>query len=144
LDIHVMLQREVVERMVAHPGSAAYGRLTVMLGYRFEIEQLFRVPPGAFWPQPKVESAFARLRPRGALASRVKDEALFARVVTLAFGQRRKTLRNALAPVADANRLRAARIDPQARGETLSIAQFAMLADALADAGEFADQPPLR
>jgi len=146
LDIHVMLQREVVERMVARPGSADYGRLTVMLGYRFEIERLFLVPPGAFRPQPKVESAFARLRPRAVPEAAARDEAMLARVVTLAFGQRRKTLRNALAPIADADRLRAAGIDPQARGETLSIAQFVMLVNAVSDAGDGASpaQPTLR
>jgi len=133
-DIHVMLQREVVDRMVAAPGSAEYGRLTVMLGYRFSIERLFRVPPGAFQPVPKVESAFARLRPIASPVPRAADERLFARVVTLAFGQRRKTLRNALSPVADLARLAAAGIDPQARGETLSIAQFVDLANEIAAA----------
>ncbi|MCC6535212.1 MAG: 16S rRNA (adenine(1518)-N(6)/adenine(1519)-N(6))-dimethyltransferase RsmA [Burkholderiales bacterium] len=130
-DIHVMLQREVVERMIARPASAAYGRLTVMLGYRFEIERLFRVPAGAFRPQPKVESAFARLRPWRTLPAPARDEALFARVVAAAFGQRRKTLRNALASIADAAQLREAGIDPQVRGETLSVADFVRLANAL-------------
>jgi 16S rRNA (adenine1518-N6/adenine1519-N6)-dimethyltransferase len=143
-DIHVMLQREVVERMVARPGTADYGRLSVMLAYRFEIERLFRVPPGAFRPQPKVESAFARLRPRPAASPRAKNESLFARVVTLAFGQRRKTLRNALAPLADAERLRAAGIDPSARGETLAVGDFVALADALAGTPAPPDQLGLR
>jgi len=144
LDIHVMLQREVVERMVARPGSADYGRLTVMLQYRFEIERLFLVPPGAFRPRPKIESAFARLRPRTIVENEARDQEMLARVVALAFGQRRKTLRNALAPIADMDRLRAAGLDPQARGETLSIAQFVMLANALCDASAARAQPTLR
>lgn len=131
VDIHVMLQKEVVDRMVAAPGSGDYGRLTVMLGYRFEIERLLRVPAGAFRPQPKVESAFARLRPRSVLPWALEDPKAFARVVSLAFGQRRKTLRNALASVADESVLRIADIDPQARGETLSIGQFVALSNAV-------------
>ena len=130
-DIHVMLQREVVDRMIASPGSADYGRLTVMLGYRFRIERLFRVPAGAFRPQPKVESAFARLQPITAPAWHAHDEGLFARIVALAFGQRRKTLRNTLAGLADEFLLRTCGIDPQARGETLSVEQFARLANAV-------------
>ena len=131
VDIHVMLQKEVVDRMVAKPGSADYGRLTVMLGQRFEIERLLRVPAGAFRPQPKVESAFARLRPRAVSPWHLDDSELFARVVTLAFGQRRKTLRNALAPLVDESVLQSAGIDPQARGETLSIGEFATLSNAI-------------
>lgn len=137
VDIHVMLQKEVVDRMVAVPGSADYGRLSVMLGYRFEIERLLRVPGGAFRPQPKVESAFARLRPRAISPWGLDDSGVFARVVSLAFGQRRKTLRNALAPVADESVLKSAGIDPQARGETLSIGQFVALSNAIrASSGE--------
>jgi len=141
VDVHVMLQREVVDRMVAAPGSPDYGRLTVMLGYRFATERLFRVPAGAFYPQPKVESAFARLRPIETPEPRALDERLFARIVTLAFGQRRKTLRNTLAGVAAAVRLATVGIYPQARGETLSIGQFVTLANEVAStraAGEAA------
>jgi len=134
VDVHVMLQREVIDRMVAAPGSPDYGRLTVMLGYRFSIERLFRVPAGAFHPQPKVESAFARLRPIETPETRALDERLYARIVTLAFGQRRKTLRNALAGVVDVVRMAAVGIDPQARGETLSIGQFVALANEVASA----------
>ena len=129
-DIHVMLQREVVERMTAAPGTREYGRLGVMLGYRFSIERLLRVPAGAFRPQPKVESAFARLRPLTPLPWRAGDESLFRRIVAAAFAQRRKTLRNALAGLVDEGLLRSVGIDPQARGETLSIAQFVALANA--------------
>jgi 16S rRNA (adenine1518-N6/adenine1519-N6)-dimethyltransferase len=132
-DIHVMLQREVVERMTAAPATREYGRLGVMLGYRFAIERLFRVPAGAFRPQPKVESAFARLRPLDPLPWRAADEGVFRRVVAAAFAQRRKTLRNALAGLADEAMLRSVGIDPRARGETLSIAQYVALANALGE-----------
>lgn len=131
VDIHVMLQKEVVDRMVAAPGGRDYGRLSVMLGYRFEIERLLRVPAGAFRPQPKVESAFARLRPRAVSPWHLDDPEIFARVVALAFGQRRKTLRNALAPLAGEAVLRSAGIDPRARGETLSIGAFVALSNAV-------------
>jgi 16S rRNA (adenine1518-N6/adenine1519-N6)-dimethyltransferase len=121
IDIHVMLQKEV-----------DYGRLTVMIGYRFHVERLFRVGAGAFRPQPKVESAFVRLRPRRPLTWQARDESQFARIVAAAFGQRRKTLRNALASVVSEDELRAAGFDPQWRGETLSIEQFVALANAVA------------
>jgi 16S rRNA (adenine1518-N6/adenine1519-N6)-dimethyltransferase len=132
-DVHVMLQREVVARMTALAGTADYGRLTVMLQTRFEVTRLFTVPPGAFRPAPKVESAVARLVPLRAAKPAISDAALFARVVTAAFGQRRKTLRNALSGVADARALERAGIDPGARGETLSVEEFVRLANRLAD-----------
>jgi 16S rRNA (adenine1518-N6/adenine1519-N6)-dimethyltransferase len=133
-DIHVMLQREVVARMTAVPATPDYGRLSVMLQVRFAITRLFTVPAGAFRPVPKVESAVARLVPLGAARPRIADEALFAQVVAAAFGQRRKTLRNALASLADEGALRAAGVDPGVRGETLSIADFVRLASSFADA----------
>jgi 16S rRNA (adenine1518-N6/adenine1519-N6)-dimethyltransferase len=131
-DIHVMLQREVVARMSAAPGTPDYGRLGVMLQARFRVTRLFTVPPGAFRPPPRVESAVARLVPLGTAKPAIADEALFARIVAAAFGQRRKTLRNALATVANVGVLRAAGIDPGARGETLSVADYVRLANAVA------------
>ena len=131
-DIHVMLQREVVARMTAAPATPDYGRLTVMLQARFRVTRLFTVPAGAFRPAPKVESAVARLVPLGGARPVIGDEALFARVVAAGFGQRRKTLRNALASIANEASLRAAGVDPAARGETLSVADFVRLANALA------------
>jgi 16S rRNA (adenine1518-N6/adenine1519-N6)-dimethyltransferase len=132
-DLHVMLQREVVARMAAVPGTPDYGRLTVMLQARFRVARLFVIPPGAFRPAPRVDSAFARLVPLGAAeAPRIADEALFARIVAAAFGQRRKTLRNALAGACDEARFAAAGVSPSARGETLAVADFARLANALA------------
>jgi len=131
-DIHVMLQREVVARMTAAPATPDYGRLTVMLQARFRVTRLFTVPAGAFRPAPKVESAVARLVPLGGARPTIGDEALFARVVASAFGQRRKTVRNALAAIADEASFRVAAINPAARGETLSVADFVRLANALA------------
>jgi len=130
-DVTVMLQKEVVDRMTASPGTADYGRLTVMLQAVFAIDRLFVVPPGAFRPAPKVDSAVARLTPLRERAPRIDDPALYARVVAAAFSQRRKTLRNALAAVCDADAVRRAGIDPGLRGETLSVADFARLANSL-------------
>ena len=130
-DIHVMLQKEVVARMTAAPGTADYGRLTVMLQVRFAVQRLFVVPPGAFRPVPNVDSAVARLTPLGAQKPALRDEALFARVVAAAFAQRRKTLRNALAALCDTATLVGANIDPGVRGETLSVSDFVRLANAL-------------
>ena len=131
-DIHVMLQREVVARMTAAPATPDYGRLTVTLQCRFAVTRLFIVPPGAFRPAPNVDSAVARLVPLRDQRPRIADEPLFARIVAAAFGQRRKTLRNALAGVTDEAHLRAAGIDPSARGETLSVDDFVRLANVLA------------
>jgi 16S rRNA (adenine1518-N6/adenine1519-N6)-dimethyltransferase len=130
-DVTVMLQREVVERMVAAPDTPAYGRLSVMLQVRFRIERLFIVPAGAFRPAPKVDSAVARLTPLHAERLQLADEALFARIVAAAFGQRRKTLRNALKTIAQEDQLERAGIAPSARGETLSVADFVRLANSL-------------
>ena len=131
-DLHVMLQKEVVARMTAAPATPDYGRLTVMLQTKFAVTRLFTVPAGAFRPAPKVESALARLVPLGAARPALADEALFARVVMAAFGQRRKTMRNALAGICDARALERAGIDPGARGETLAVADFVRLANHLA------------
>jgi 16S rRNA (adenine1518-N6/adenine1519-N6)-dimethyltransferase len=131
-DITVMLQKEVVDRMTARPATPEYGRLTVMLQAVFRIERLFVVPPGAFRPPPKVDSAVARLVPLRERAPAIADRALFARVVAAAFSQRRKTLRNALSTLCDAPALAAVGIDAGARGETLAVADYVRLANALA------------
>ncbi len=131
-DIHVMLQREVVERMVAAPGDSAFSRLSVMLQYRFDLEKLFDVPAGAFDPAPRVESAVVRLTPLQPLPHRAHDERLFAEVVVRAFGQRRKTLRNTLKGMMSAGQLSALGIDAGARAQELSVADFVRIADALA------------
>lgn len=130
-DVHVMLQKEVVARMTAAPDTPEYGRLTVMLQTHFAVRRLFTVPAGAFRPAPNVESAVARLVPLQGARPQIADPALFERVVAAAFGQRRKTLRNALASFAPASALEAVGIDPAARGETLAVEDFVRLADAL-------------
>jgi 16S rRNA (adenine1518-N6/adenine1519-N6)-dimethyltransferase len=129
-DCTFMLQKEVVERMVAEPASPEYGRLSVMLQYRFEMALVLRVPPGAFTPPPKVDSAVVRMRPLGEDRLRAADEARFERLVAAAFGQRRKTLRNAARGVADERAFERAGLDGQRRGETLSVAEFVRLSDA--------------
>jgi 16S rRNA (adenine1518-N6/adenine1519-N6)-dimethyltransferase len=129
-DLTVMLQKEVVARMAADPGTPEYGRLTVALGATFDVQRLFLVPPGAFRPPPKVESAVARLVPLRERAPAIADRARFDAIVAAAFSQRRKTLRNAVAALVDAGQFAAAGIDPQRRGETLSVAEFVALAGA--------------
>jgi 16S rRNA (adenine1518-N6/adenine1519-N6)-dimethyltransferase len=131
-DIHVMLQREVVERMVAAPSDANYGRLSVMLQYRFAMEQLFIVAPGAFRPVPAVESAFVRLVPLPAPVLAAVDESLFSRVVAAAFSQRRKTLRNSLRNYLAAADFSALTIDAQARAQDLPVRDFVAIANHIA------------
>lgn len=131
IDMHFMLQKEVVERMVAAPSSSAYGRLSVMLQYRLQMEYLFTVPPDAFDPAPKVESAFVRAVPHAVLPYPARDEVLFAKVVTAAFGQRRKTLRNTLKGILDDAGFTALGLDPQLRAENLPVAQFVAIANFL-------------
>jgi len=128
-DQHFMLQKEVVERMVAEPGSKAFGRLSVMLQWRYHMQLMFVVPPTAFDPPPRVDSAIVRMIP---LAQPLEcRQALLEEVVTKAFTQRRKVIRNSVAGVLDEVDLVAAGIDPQARPETVSTAQFVALANVL-------------
>jgi 16S rRNA (adenine1518-N6/adenine1519-N6)-dimethyltransferase len=128
-DIHVMLQKEVVDRMVAQPDSSDYGRLSVMLQYRFDMEKLIDVPGSAFRPPPKVDSAVVRMLPRDASAPRAVDDALLERTVAAAFSQRRKTLRNTLGDTVSAEELEALGIDSRRRAQTLSIGEFLKIAD---------------
>lgn len=130
-DMHFMLQKEVVERMVASPSAPAYGRLSVMLQYRFEMEQVFIVPPESFYPIPKVESAIVRMFPIKQPVNTAINEDLFSRIVASAFSQRRKTLRNALRGYLEPEQLAAINIDPQLRPENLSTAQFVAIANSL-------------
>ena len=131
-DMHLMLQREVVERIVAAPGSSDYGRLSVALQYRFHAERLFLVPPGAFQPAPKVESAIVRLIPRPTSELAVHDEALFARLITTAFSQRRKMLRNTLRDWLNEEDWQALSIAPTARAETLAVDDYVRIVNRLA------------
>ncbi|GAB3674807.1 16S rRNA (adenine(1518)-N(6)/adenine(1519)-N(6))-dimethyltransferase RsmA [Salinisphaera aquimarina] len=130
-DMHFMLQKEVVDRMVAEPGGRDYGRLTVTLGAQAHAEHLFDVPPGAFSPPPRVMSAVVRITPRPPLFE-LADQRLFYRLVTAAFSQRRKTLRNALSAFVSVATIEACDIDPGLRPERLSAADFARLANAVA------------
>ena len=129
-DMHFMLQKEVVDRMAAGPGSKVFGRLSVMLQAYCEVTSLFVVPPGAFRPPPKVDSAVVRLIPRDPATINIKDHKRFAEVVKAAFGQRRKTLRNALNNVVSAEQFVAAGVRPDARAEQLDVAEFIALANA--------------
>jgi len=131
-DIHAMLQKEVVERMVAAPGDSEFSRLSVMLQYRFDMEKLIDVPPESFEPAPKVDSAVVRLTPHAKLPHPARDEAVFADIVARAFGQRRKTLRNTLKGMVSAERLTQLGIDAGARAQELAVADFVRIADAVA------------
>lgn len=128
VDQHFMLQKEVVDRMVAAPGSKTYGRLSVMLQFRYRMSKLFDVPRGAFKPPPEVTSSIVRMVPLAVEELPDVDPGKFARVVTAAFGQRRKTLRNALAQLLTTDAIAAAGVDPQARAETLAVERFVALA----------------
>lgn len=130
-DMHFMLQKEVVDRLAAAPNSSDYGRLSVMVQYHCQVESLFGVPPGAFNPPPKVHSAIVRMTPYRQPPVEV-DPGLLARVVTQAFSQRRKTLRNTLKGLLDADTIAACGVDPGRRAETLALTEFAALANALA------------
>ena len=128
-DIHVMLQSEVVERMVAAPGSSEYGRLSVMLQYRFHMDKVLDVPPEAFRPAPQVDSAVIRMIPRGGDRLRAQDEKALSETVALAFSQRRKTLRNTLGKQLSVQDFEALELDSQARAQTLAVEDFIRIAD---------------
>lgn len=132
-DATMMLQREVADRLVARPGSKDYGVLTIMMGIRAQVSRLLDLPPGAFTPPPKVRSSVVQLT-FGAMQVRLPDEALFERMVKAMFGQRRKTLANALksfdatAPAV----LALAGLDGRRRPETLQLIEMARLAELFA------------
>ncbi len=130
-DMHFMLQNEVVERMVAMPSTPEYGRLSVMLQYRFDMEKLLDVPPQSFRPAPKVNSAIVRMIPLPAGEIRVRNEKLFAEIVGAAFGQRRKTLRNTLRGYLNVEDFAQLGIDARLRAENLSVTEFASVANHL-------------
>ncbi|MDP8159610.1 16S rRNA (adenine(1518)-N(6)/adenine(1519)-N(6))-dimethyltransferase RsmA [Pasteurella atlantica] len=132
-DMHFMLQKEVVKRLCAAPNSKTYGRLTVMAQYYCQIIPVLEVPPSAFKPAPKVDSAVVRLVPHTILPYPVKDISYLNRVVTQAFNQRRKTLRNSLSQLFTADQLEALGMNLQARAENLSLADYVSLANWLYD-----------
>ena len=130
-DMHFMLQKEVVQRMAAEPATKAYGRLSVILQYYCHVDYLFTVPPGAFRPAPKVESAIVRLIPRREPAVRANNETFFQALVKTVFQQRRKTLRNNLKQMPVTVEPEATSIDLSRRPETLAVAEFVTLANEL-------------
>ncbi|MEX5412238.1 16S rRNA (adenine(1518)-N(6)/adenine(1519)-N(6))-dimethyltransferase RsmA [Atlantibacter hermannii] len=132
-DMHFMLQKEVVNRLVAGPNSKAYGRLSVMAQYYCQIIPVLEVPPTAFTPPPKVDSAVVRLVPYTTLPHPVKEIRLLSRITTEAFNQRRKTIRNSLGNVFSLEALESQGIDPALRAENISVAQYCQLANYLAD-----------
>jgi 16S rRNA (adenine1518-N6/adenine1519-N6)-dimethyltransferase len=127
-DMHFMLQKEVVDRMAAAHGNKVYGRLSVMLQAYCRVEPLFVVPPGAFTPAPKVDSAIVRLTPKAAVDIPTHERARLEQLVRHGFAQRRKTLRNALDGIASDEQMRAAGVDPGARAEAVSVADWLQLA----------------
>ncbi|MDG6897438.1 16S rRNA (adenine(1518)-N(6)/adenine(1519)-N(6))-dimethyltransferase [Actinobacillus delphinicola] len=128
-DMHFMLQKEVVKRLAAAPNSKAYGRLTVMTQYFCQVYPVLDVPPTAFKPAPKVDSAVVRLIPHTTLPYVAKDLKLLNQICTNAFNQRRKTLRNALGQYLSEEQIIALGIDPNARAENLSVADFVNIAN---------------
>ncbi len=131
VDMHFMLQKEVVDRLVATPGGGDFGRLSVMLQYRFVIDRLFEVSPECFDPAPKVDSAVVRLIPRPRAELLARDEKRLSEVVAVAFAQRRKMLRNNLRGLLDEAGFARLGIAPTARAEELAVADYVRLANAL-------------
>ncbi len=135
-DMHFMLQKEVVLRMAAKPGSKVYGRLSVMTQSVCDTQMLFLVPPESFTPAPKVESAIVYLAPRKEKLD-IKDPGLFSAIVTEAFNQRRKTLRNVWKNRIDTDSLEKLAINPTLRPEKISLEEFVKVSNYLSDAGAF-------
>ncbi|QIQ21654.1 16S rRNA (adenine(1518)-N(6)/adenine(1519)-N(6))-dimethyltransferase RsmA [Zophobihabitans entericus] len=129
-DMHFMLQKEVVNRLVAAPNSKAYGRLSVMAQYYCQIIPVLEVPPTAFKPAPKVDSAVVRLAPHAMIPNPVKDIKVLGHITTQAFNQRRKTIRNSLGQLFTAEQFDSLNIDANLRAENLSVAQYCALANA--------------
>jgi 16S rRNA (adenine1518-N6/adenine1519-N6)-dimethyltransferase len=128
-DMHFMLQKEVVERMVAEPGDSEFGRLSVMLQYRFWLEWLIDVPPTSFDPPPKVDSAVVRMIPRAEEALTAIDEGVLSRLVAAAVAQRRKMLRNNLKGILDDAAFAELGIDPTRRAEDIAVADYVRAAN---------------
>ncbi len=132
-DMHFMLQLEVVNRLAAVPGNKNYGRLSVMAQYYCDVHSLFEVPPEAFDPRPKVQSAIVRLAPHQQLPHPANNVKTLEHVLRTAFNQRRKTLRNSLKTEISEQRLTALDINPAARPETLSLQQFVAISNAISE-----------
>jgi 16S rRNA (adenine1518-N6/adenine1519-N6)-dimethyltransferase len=132
-DMHFMLQKEVVLRMGAESGNKQYGRLSVMLQAQCEVTYLFDIGPGAFKPAPKVDSAFVRLTPYSTPRFQIEDHKAFSQVVAQAFSQRRKTLRNSLRKLIEAEAMEKLGIDPGLRAEQLEVEDFVKLGNVVAE-----------
>ena len=128
-DMHFMLQKEVVDRLAATPGSKTYGRLSVMSQYFCKVQPLFPVPPGAFRPAPKVESAIVRLLPYQQLPNPADSLKQLSRLVSTCFQQRRKTIRNSMKALLDGNKLAQLDFDLSLRPEALSVTDFVNLSN---------------
>ncbi|MEE9346348.1 MAG: 16S rRNA (adenine(1518)-N(6)/adenine(1519)-N(6))-dimethyltransferase RsmA [Methylococcales bacterium] len=126
-DMHFMLQKEVADRLAAQPGNKQYARLTVITQYLCKVSKLFDVAPESFNPQPKVWSSFVKLTPHSEPPIVIDSFQVFNTVVTQAFSQRRKTLRNTLSKLLSAEQIKSVDIDPGRRAETLSLEEFAQL-----------------
>ena len=132
-DMHIMLQREVAERLVSIPGKASYGRLSVMTQYRCQTTRLFDISPHAFRPVPKIFSSMVWLRPHTVAPVKITDEEAFHVIVTRCFNHRRKTLRNCLKGYLTESQIHQCHIDPKARPQTLSLSDFALLSDVFSE-----------
>ena len=141
VDCHFMLQKEVADRMAAAPGSKTFGRLSVMMQYRCQVQKLFTVPAGAVRPAPQVESAFVRLLPRAPLPLSPFEEQVLSRMVAKAFSQRRKTLRNALSEFLAESELAELCIEPRLRPENLSVETYVRLASFVAERRRAPNRP---
>ncbi|GMQ96688.1 MAG: 16S rRNA (adenine(1518)-N(6)/adenine(1519)-N(6)) -dimethyltransferase RsmA [Gammaproteobacteria bacterium] len=135
-DMHFMLQKEVAQRICAEPGNRSYGRLSVMMQYAFQVEILFHIPPASFNPPPKVDSSFLHFIPHSRPPVHIDNHDVFELTVSTAFSQRRKTLRNTLKQLISESGIRALGIDPGARPETLTLAQFALISNTLYAMGQ--------
>lgn len=135
-DMHLMLQLEVVNRLIASPSTPDYGRLGIMAQYYCSISKCFNVPPNAFHPKPKIFSAVVRLAPYEKLPFQARDIKMLRRLVTQAFSQRRKILRNALKPLLTVQAITALGIDPELRPENITLQQFVQLSDLLTAKGQ--------
>ncbi|MGR9106540.1 MAG: 16S rRNA (adenine(1518)-N(6)/adenine(1519)-N(6))-dimethyltransferase RsmA [Gammaproteobacteria bacterium] len=141
-DMHFMLQKEVVERICASPGTKDFGKLSIMLQLVLETEKCFEVSARSFRPMPKVDSAFIRLIPRPSPLHAVTDIELFRTLVTQAFSRRRKTLKNALCGLLSAEDIASLDVNPTARPENIEIADFARLSNLFAERNRFSSRVP--
>jgi len=133
IDMHFMLQKEVVDRIIAKPGYSQYSRLTVMMQSYYDVESLLDISPDMFTPSPKVNSSFMRLVPSNIYNKKIENRTLFNKIVETAFNQRRKTIKNSLSSISSRQQLVNASIDPKFRPQEISIQQYINLTNQLAN-----------